>query len=721
MRRRTVFYLLLGFTTALLIVVLATEIQTGSANPTAWMQAQRHMPLLQMLDFDCAFLFVVIGLYGQTVSRVQAEMQQQSEDFSDQKEALLHRSQERVSRMPGADLPTKETALRAAGTPPTNLPVPGTFFVGREAEIAELKRTLAGSPILTLIGSEGIGKSRLAVRLASDLRNAFPAGVWLAELPSITDVDIVPGTVAWALSAQATGPGTSLTEALVALLHDRKALLVLDAGESNLEACAHLVTALAGPCPDVKFVVCARKGLGLRDEAVYCVPALESSGMEGGSEAEQLCRDRAAQLPIPLDLDGPLLTELCFLLDGVPLTLELVLGTLASKREDSLGGLTRSIRDLTEGRQHSREETLQFVLDWSYQRLSETERVVLERLSVFQSGWSLEAATSVCCDALLPSSLLPAVLESLRTRAFVAAEQRSGFTRESLGNAVRNYAEACLTRRGEAAEFRRRHAEYFMRLAEQGTLDWTGRDQEDGKAFLKCEYINCRVALRFLRQDAGGDTQELRLATALLSMFECSGRPEEGISLLSRATEAHRAPASHSDDYPAALSHFFTAIKGCRTAGDRPTEAQHLNSLAHLALSQGDFATAMRSYEQAVEVFREMGDQTQETRALHHLGSAACDGGKYVIARNHYERALEINRSLGRRKDEAHDLNALAQLALMQGNAAEAAGRFQESLVLFRELGERGWEAYNMGQILRMSLPTEPLWERSRMHDGAKN
>jgi predicted ATPase len=625
---------------------------------------------------------------------------------------------ETVFQVLHSDLPADFPPLRMVGAAESNLPIPWTSFVGREAEIAELKRILADSRILTLIGSEGSGKSRLAIRLASDLLNAFPDGVWVAELPAMTDTDIVPGTVAWALNAQA-GPDTSLTDALVALLRDRKALLVLDTSELNIAACARLVTALAGPCPTVKFVVCARKGLGLRDEATYCVPALISSGRKGGSEAEQFCRDRAAQFPIPLDLDGRMFTELCSLLNGIPLALELVIGGLASEPEDSGVGLTRSLRDITRGQERSWEQTLQLVLDWSYHRLSEMERLLLERLSVFQSGWSLEAATAVCCDALVPVDRLSALLESLRASAFIAAEQRAGFTRERLLDAVRTYAQARLTWRGEAAEFQGRHAEYFLQLAEQGAQGLTGPDREGWLAYLEREYVNFRVALLCLRQDAGGSAREIRLATALLPMFECSGRAADGRSLLTHAKEADRAPAVHAEDYPLARSRFFEAIDRCHTTGDRPREVRNLTSLARLALSQGDFTTAMHSYEQAIEVFRELGDQAQETRTLHSLGSAARDGGEYAVAREHYERALERNRSLGNRKDEAHNLNGLARLALMQGDNAEAARRFQEGLVLFRELGDRAWEAHNMGQILRLSLPSEPLWERSPTHDGA--
>jgi predicted ATPase len=842
MRRRTISYCLLGFTTSLLIVALATEIQTGKADLNAWIQAQRNVPLLQMLDVASVFLFVVIGLYGWATSRLQLETEPQVEARSDPPKTVPHQTlqhtnllEERAApclaggghaplfreyppREPTPDhaaqretdanresegtadwtvnndstlvgeilefdvgaaaalkvsqrdalqsaaMPEARTtypvdnsflvvaaghlsclpesapvsrpeetrveisvgaasaeALPPGGTSATNLPISETSFIGREAEIAELKRELAGTQVLTLIGSEGIGKSRLAARLALNLRSAFPDGVWIVELPSISDTELVPGAAAWALNVQ-TGPDPSLQDALIAFLCDRKALLVFDlAGESNLADCARLVTVLAVPCPDVKFVICARKGLGLRDEAIYCVPALASSDLDGGSEAERLCRDRAAQISAPLDLDGPLLTELCFFLNGVPLAIELAIGGLASKPEGSLETLTRSLRDLTEGVPRSWEQTLQFVLEWSYQRLSEAERNLLERLSVFQSGWSLEAAMSVCCDTRVPSDHLPALLETLRTSGFVATEQRGGLTRDRLKDAVRNFAEAQLTRRGEAAVFRRRHAEYFMLFAEHGALGLTGSDRDGWGAYLERDYINFRLALLCLRQDAGGEDRELRLATALLPLLEWCGRPAEGMSLLTRATEAQRVAAASSEDYPTARSRCAAMIADCRATGDRRTEVQVIESLARLALAQSDFATAMQCYERAIEIFQELGDQAEETRILHCLGSAARDRGEYATARKHYERALELDRSLGRRKDEAHDFNGLAQLALMQGNATEAARWFQESLILFRELGENAWEAHNMGQILRLSLPDEPLWEHSRSHNGDCN
>ncbi len=624
---------------------------------------------------------------------------------------------EAVFQVSHADLLAEFPPLRLAGASPTNLPLAWTSFVGRTTESVALKRSLSSSRILTLIGSAGIGKSRLATALASDMRGAFPDGVWFTELPSVSDAEIVPGAIAWALGAKAGGE-TSLTAGIIALLRDKKALLVLDAGESNLPACARLVTALLAACPGIKCVVCARKGLGLRDEAIYCVPALNSFEREGGSDAIQLCRERAAQLASPVDLDEPLLTELCSLLNSLPLALELAIGGLASQSAASLEDLVESLRDLIQGQQLSWEQTLQCVLDWAYQRLTEPEQILLERLSVFQSGWSLEAATAVCCDEFLPSDLLPTLLESLRACAFIAAEQRAGFARECLRDAVRHDAEARLSARGEAAEFRRRHAEYFTQLAEQGALGLTGPDSEGWKVYVEREYLNLRAALLSLRQEAAEGAHGVRLATALLPLCAWWGRPAEGNALVARTAEANRA--SGLENYSAARSRFFTAIERCHTAGDGPNEVRYLTSLARLALSQSDFTTAMQSYEQAVVAFRELGDQAQEARTLHCLGSAARDGGEYAIAQQHYERALELNRSLGHRQDEAHNLNALARLALLQNDAPEATERFQEGLILFRALGERAWEAHNMGQILRLSLPSEPLWERSAIHAGTR-
>jgi predicted ATPase/class 3 adenylate cyclase len=612
-----------------------------------------------------------------------------------------------------AEFPPLRVSIPAA----TNLPSHWTSFIGRESELLELKQSLHATRILTLIGADGIGKSRLAVRLASDLRSAFPDGVWVAELPSIADIDLVPGVLGRALNAQ-LGPDVPLSEALAALLHSRKMLLVLDVGSANTAACARLVTALLGACPAVKFIVCARKGLGLRDETIYCVPGLNFSAAEEGADAERLCRDRAAHLPTPLDFGGPVLTELCYLLNGLPLALELAIGALAADPEERLLSLNRSIGDLTGGLQHSWEETLELVLDWSYARLSETERILLERLSVFQGGWSLEAATAIVCDAALPADLLTEPLESLRAKAFLTTEQRAGFTRERLCDAVRNYAEARLTRRGEAFDVRRRHADYFLMLAEQGALGLAGTEREGWRAYLEREYLNFRSALLCLHQETAARAQELRLATALLPVLTAGGRSAEGRTLLKRATEANHAAAIRPDDYPTTRAHYVTAIDRCRATTDRATEVRYLDTLARLALSQSDFVTAMRCCERAAEVFRELGDPVQEARMLHRLGSAARDGGEVITAQNHYLRALELNRALGRHDDEAHNLNGLARVALMQGDPAEAVRRFEEGLLLFRELGERAWEAHNMGQILRLSLPSEPLWERTPLQEG---
>lgn len=620
---------------------------------------------------------------------------------------------EPVYQVVHADLPTEFPQLRLAGASPTNLPVPWTSFVGRETELAELQNRLAQSRILTLIGAEGIGKSRLAIRLAADLRGAFPDGVWVAELPAITDIEIVPDTIAWSLDAL-TGYSPTLTDAVIAHLRDRKALLVVDAGEANTAACARLVTALIRACPGVKFLLCARKGLGLREEAIYCVPALSTVPGESSSEAERLCQERAAQLPTPLDLDGLMLSELCTVMGGMPLAMELAIGSLAANPGGSFDDLIESLR----GSQHSYEQTLQLTLDWSYGRLTETERTLLKRLSVFQSGWSLEAATAVCCDEHIPADHLPSLLEALRASGFVAAEERAGFTREHLRDAVRRYAETRLAEQSEAATIHQRHADYFTQLAEEGALGLTGTDPEAWKVYLYREYINFRTALLSLRHQAGGSTQEIRLATALLPILESCGHVTEGRTLLARATEAKRAPNAPEEDYAETRARYFAAIDQCRLNGNRASEAKNLNNLARLALGQHDYVTAMLSYEQALAVFRETCDTVQEARTLHCLGSAARDGNEYANARHYYERALTLNRALGRRQDEAHNLNGLARVALLEGDTGEAVRRFREGLDVFHELGDHAWEAHNMGQILRLSLPSEPLWERTPLHAG---
>jgi predicted ATPase len=359
---------------------------------------------------------------------------------------------------------SEETSLPSASGsyPHHNLPLQLNSFVGRGREMAEIETLLADRRLLTLTGPGGSGKTRLALAVTSEVAEWFGDGVWLVELASLSDPDLLPQAVASVLGVRET-PSAPLVDALVAYLEPRNVLLVLDNCEHLIEACASLAEALLRRCPDLRVLATSREALGVAGETLFAVPPLtlpdphRPSGVEGlpRYEASRLFVERARAVKPDFSLseeNAMAIAQICYRLDGMPLAIELAAARIRVLSVEQISTrLDDSFRLLTGGGRSmlARQRTLRATMDWSYGLLDPQEKELFRRLAVFAGGFTLGEAEAVCAGEGLGRGEVLDLLTSLVDKSLVLVAERDGEARYRLLETVRQYASEKLDRAGE--------------------------------------------------------------------------------------------------------------------------------------------------------------------------------------------------------------------------------------------------------------------------------
>ncbi len=396
--------------------------------------------------------------------------------------------------MTGPGLAEGFGALRSLDDPALrhNLPSQATSFVGRIAELAELRALVpGGSRLVTITGPGGIGKSRLALQVAANALDGTGDGVWLAELAPVTEPELVTRTAAAALRVSEV-PGRPMLDTLVDAVRDRDLLLILDNAEHVLGAVAELADAVIGACPRVCLLVTSREPLGISGEHVFRVPGLAvppadlaAADRLAAFESVQLFADHAAMYRqgfIVDDDNAAAVAAICVRLDGIPLALELAAARLGSLSASEINArLDQRFRLLTTGNRTARprHQTLRALIDWSYDLLSPEERIVFERLSVFAGGWTLDAAEAVACGGDVAEWQVLDLLAALVGKSLVQAEVIHGSTRYRLLETVRHYAAERLALRAgpDPRDAPVAHRDYFRSLVETGATRLRGPEE----------------------------------------------------------------------------------------------------------------------------------------------------------------------------------------------------------------------------------------------------
>ncbi len=556
----------------------------------------------------------------------------------------------------------------------TNLPIPTTAFLGREQELAEVRRLLDHTRLLTLTGPGGTGKTRLGLHAVAEAAEHYPDGIFWVPLAALRDPELVLDAAAQAVGA---------TEGLVEHVSDKSLLLLFDNFEHVVAAAAGLAELLAA-CPNLRLVVTSREVLRLPGEQAYPVPPLAA---EDGTEFF-LARARAAR---PDFVAGVAVPELCARLDNLPLALELAAARVrVLSPEQLLERLSQRLDLLKAGRGvDARQQTLRATIEWSHDLLDDDEQRLFARLAVFAGGCTLEAAGEVC-DADVDT------LESLVDKSLVRIREGDRFW---MLETIREYAAERLESSAEAEPLRRRHAEHFLALAEESEPN-TRRYSAVWIRRLEHEHDNLRAALDHLAASAD-DELALRLAGTLSGFWRYGGHVAEGRQRLERALRAEERPtaarakalteaasmAYGSGDAGAARSLAEQALALQHRLGDAPGAAEALNTLCVVSVDAGDFEQAQQFAEESVRLFRLAGDEALTVAALRTLAFVYAADGQVARARAAHETNLLRARESGLKDIEAATLGSLAMIAAGQGRVEDAVDLVRQNILASRDLG----------------------------------
>jgi len=685
-----------------------------------------------------------------------------------------HRLRLGTLRLP-APLPRRRAAVGAQ----VRMPIPLTSFVGRERELAAVKALLGHARLVTLTGPPGVGKTRLAVAAAAEMRDAFDDDLCFVPLASISDPGLVISAVAQALAVPERA-GVEIERSVQTHLRDRRLLLVADNFEQVLPA-APVLTELLATCPWLTVLVTSRTLLRVGGEQRYVVPPLALPGREHGVSLSSLAECAAVQLFLErtqagnpdfalTEANAPAVVEICHRLDGLPLAIELAAAqgrlfspqALLVRLDHRLPLLTHGARDLP-----GRQQSLRAAIDWSYHLCDTRTRRLFRQLAVFVGGCTLEAARAVCNleheRRLEPFDGVAALVDhSLLCRE----DQPDGEPRFHLLESLREYALELLLTSKEADVTQRRHADYYLGLAEwsEATFDLSSARQQrhwlhrlEAEPDLETESGNLQAALQWALA-RGEVEQSLRLAGALAGFWLNHNRCAEGRRWLSRALALRgaggqttvRARALHRagllavaegdlrtgqtvlkesvaiwrqlDDQhglalalaalgrvaskrrePAARPLIAESLALCRALGDQRRVAMRLIQLGLHATYEGDPVTACASLTESLTICRDLGDRVGMADATFQLGQLAMMQADYGAARAHFARSLATYRETGATHSIASVLNRQAELAAHDRDWEQALALGEESLTLSEELGDKDTMAWSLQDLGRVA------------------
>lgn len=613
--------------------------------------------------------------------------------------------------------PVPEAPAPGPARPRHNVPEQFTTFIGREVDLASVRQLLHRARLVTITGPGGCGKTRLAIRAASEVLLQYPAGVWFIGLGPVSDPDAVPREVAAALGVserEGDVPLAAVAAELAAHPPDQPALVILDNCEHLASACAATCHALLRASPSLTFLCTSREPIRVAPEAIWKVGPL-SLPKEGvplsadslmRSEAVRLFLDRVSLSDPQFTLDEavrPQVAELCRQLDGMPLALELAAARVGlmplGQIVDHLGGRVHSLlrRDAPE-----RQQSVAAAIDWSYELLSDVERQVFRRLSVFRGSFTLRAAAALCDDLFAEGAsgtldCLTALVDKSLLRSIPPERERYRYL-----ELVRRFAWDRLVESGELAAMRDRHREYHLRLAEEAAPELTGPAQAEWLQRLADDHDNLRAALEAGREDRS--ERRLRFVLALHRFWWVRGHVGEGRAWVEQAlAEPCPAPtrlraqvlsvasglAWQQGDYARSRARLEESLAAWQALGDRAGIQYSLGNLGLIAWRQGDAGAARASYEESLALARELGREREAGVVLSNLGLLLAYLGDAAAGEGHLREALGIMRALGDVATVATILANLGTVAVDRGRRDEAEAYFVESLRIQRYLGAR--------------------------------
>jgi predicted ATPase/class 3 adenylate cyclase len=605
---------------------------------------------------------------------------------------------ERIHQVVHAALRADFPPLRSLESTPNNLPLQLTTFIGREGELAEIAALLRRTRLVTVVGTGGLGKTRISLQVAAELVDDFPDGVWLVELASLTDPRLVPQAIASVLGVK-DELGRSMSQALQRHCSDRTLLIVLDNCEHLVAACADIATQLVRFAPNVRILATSRERLNVAGETAYPLAPLVVMDPRDKPTLAALERSDAVRLFVErahavqpafrvIEENAAQIAEICYRLDGIPLAIELAaarartvsIATIAARLDDRFRLLTGGDRTTL-----PRQQTLRALIDWSHELLSEPERLLFARLAVFAGGFTLEAAEAIAADEELAAAEVLDTLAQLVEKSLVMLDAAAA--RYRMLESVREYAGERLEASGQATALRDRHLAYYVALAERAVPELFGPAQTETFARLDAERENLLAAHAWCASARDGVESGLRLA-ALKFYWIQRGVPGLGYRLGVEALARTRA-----DD---------RSVLRCRALFD----------IGQMACYMGRYREGQAHLEESLAIAREIGNSRRIASALQPLAMACLGQGDADAAERHLHEALDLVRAEGSKHDLVAALNAMAQVHRTRNDLEAALPLYEQVVGLAREIGDRESVAFvllNLAMALIASKANERI------------
>ncbi len=586
--------------------------------------------------------------------------------------------------------------LRTLIATPNNLPTNLSSFVGREKHVSEVCHLLTTSRLLTLSGTGGTGKTRLSLQVAAQVFDSHPDGVYFVEFATLTDPQRIWDTVASAIGVR-EDPDQPLTETLINFLAPRELLLILDNCEHLLAECSKLISTLLAACPKLRILATSRHSLGISGECTWSVPPLTTLNPArdlfqvpdvvatvSQFEAVRLFIDRAASAKPGFAVNAanaPAIAQICWRLDGIPLAIELAAARarvlspeqIATRLDDRFRLLTGGNRSVL-----PHQQTLRALIDWSYDLLSDAERVLFRRLGVFGGGRTLDGIETVCTGDGVDLYDALDLLQQLVDKSLLSVESDpDGGERYTMIESVWQYAQEKLKSSEESDSLRNRHLDFYLELAETARPGLEGLEVSKWLERVDTERINFRLALAWAIESPDNADKALRIAGALTRYFEIRGNLVEAHKLFDRVLAASGA---HDPSIPRALA---------------------LSGAGRIAWCQDRAADATESYGAAADLYEQCGDIVQAALNRAFLGFIERNTGEIDVAEARFSASYQTGTDTGNLILTAISLSGLGTIAGDRGDSRRSRELKENSLSIFRASGDIWTTGYNLWGVAR--------------------
>lgn len=614
--------------------------------------------------------------------------------------------------------------LKTLDARPNNLPAGLTNFIGREKEMMELKNILNTSRLITLLGPGGTGKSRLAVQLGAEKIDEYENGVRLIELASLRDPELLNNNIANVLNLKEDGTDQS-GEIIINYLKDKKILLIIDNCEHLIKHCAEICEYILNKCPGVNILTTSREVLGIEGEMIYQVPTLSMPELKDDLTAEAICNFESIQLFterafalkndfVLTNENAPDIARICFHLDGIPLAIELAAARVKIlKPEKILENISNRFRFLTGGSRISlpRQQTLKAMIDWSYDLLSEKEKILFRNLSVFSGGWSLEAAEEICATDGIEISEILDLISNLSNKSLIFSKEINGIIRYFMLETIHEYS---IEKLNSAKEIYKKHFEYFLKLSEsennKNDIDDIRWEKE-----METEENNLRSAIKWSLDNSYDKAPQLIINTA--ESWERKGNYSYALEALKKIID----PDAEIENDEIAFAYINAAFQSCQLDDNKNCEIYILKALEYfkrtenktktaealsiygmLSFVKGEPENARKYYEESLSLLNESENDLMISYVKNNLATYYSGRGEIETSLKLLEEVIEIQRKHNKRNNLAKTLASQGGVYYQNGELENARECYEESLSILEDYDDHYTIAtvlYNLGNL----------------------